>query len=315
MTTQFSVSQAKISKHWYEKIPYTFLGNVPIGRPTSIFSVSDISHATNSTKMSFLSQLAATQKPGVQLQLGHDTGIQSLDTGGFPANLQPLYAEENEGMRSVKRVSLAIQNNTGATVDNFQTNYTVAMKNLTTADKVLRGIALTSQDVQLQSKFQIRDQGIRPLAIETSLARSFWGHVLDEVLLTYSLPTQTFEITVDNVNATGGEYLILNSIAASAPIGNQVVLNISRDDDTNYGQVLADNMTLESPLHVWVPAVRSLTITMSAQVQMNSVPIRISYLRVKPSQLIEAMFGHVHESELSGEALTLYQQAMAGVLV
>lgn len=320
-TVQFDDSQIQSQKYWYEKVPYTYLeSSLPTTNPNTIFNVNSVATASQNKQIAILSDIAVTQVSGVNLQTQHGVSAVSNPTVGYPApNNGVVYGGQDEGVRSVGRLGLSLINSTGAAQSNVQCNYSVAVKNLSTADKILRGITLNSDDQKYAAKFNLQGEGKRPLPVSRIIDQYVMGQVLDEITYTQNISSVTSSLqVVENLFPNSGEMFILKDLAAEATFGNLVYLSLSRDYQKNYCQVLADNenanvSNIDRPFKCWIPALNNLSISIQAITTTPNVPVRFTVLRVKLTPYLRVLFGLENPLSLKGELATFYEQVQAGV--
>lgn len=310
----FSTSQISTAKFWYEKIPYTLLVSSLPTATTNVFSVTSVQQAAGNMWYARMCDVAATQNNLVQLTLSNTTDSSQIATSGLPGNLLPAMQGEDDGIFAVNSLSANVYNNTGSTVSNFQLNYAVAMRRATTAEKILRGIPLTAQDLAYQKEFNLPARGLRPLPVSTMLKRAFLGQVKSTKIQSV-VNTAPASTPIINEVAREGEILVLKRLSSSVvTVGNQVSITVSRDQDTNYVSVLADNIGGVG-VDMWLPALQTLNINLSAVTQTTNVTVYAEFLRIHRSPLIDMLFGRVDPSTLAPSDKATYDRAMAGELV
>lgn len=316
MPNTLNDQQIQNAKYWYEKVPYTFNGNFILGQNAPIFQVNNVATASKNSKIAIVSDLAPNHLANFLVVINTMGTSRQMATDAFPGNLAPVLTRVGSGFRSTGFLSLGVQNNTGAAVNNYAINYACAVKTLTTADKILRGLPLTARDMFLQTKFQLSNNGLRPLDLDETLKRAFWSQVIDEQVFAYEVDATAGQQTpVDNQQPQSGEILIITSIGVSATAGNGVTLNIDRDQEIGYVSVLADNMSIVNRSDAWIPLTERFRSYLTATTTTNNVEVMITALRVRRSMLIDIMFGMVNATTLTGANLEMFDQVEAGVLV
>lgn len=316
MGNLFDDSQAQIARYWYERVPYTSYIATLLPGKTNIFSATDISTATEGKKIGILGNLAMTQAAYVQLATESAGNTRLTAAAAYPPSLRPVMTAADDGIRSSRALGIYLTNSSGAVVNNAQINYTVAVKELTIADKVLRNMPLSAAEQSIQQKYQIGQQGIRPLAISKSLQQNWLSRVLSEEIYGYQQAVTSSPTTLENLVPGHNELLVITSIAmGGVPVGNQVTLTIQRDSDVGYVSILGDNLSLEYPLSVWIPATRQFSIGISAVTATAAATVRLTVKRLALSTVLQALFGKLNPAHLSREDLHLYEQVIAGVVV
>ncbi len=313
----FDDAQAQVSKYWYEKIPYTSYFESLQPSKTIVFSANDITTATDGKKIGILGNVAITQETGVSLATESDGNTRLTAAAAYPPNLQSVLSQTNSGIRSSRALGIYLTNSTGVALPNVQVNYTVGVKNLTVADKVMRNLSMTSSEQALADKYQIGTQGFRPLALSRSLEQAWLSRVVSEDIYAYQQSSVTStSTTLENIVPGHDEALVITSIAiGGVAVGNQVSLTIQRDSDVAYVSVLGDNLSLDYPMSVWIPALRQLSISLSAVTTTANVTVRLTVMRIALSTTLLAIFGKLNPIHLSAADLHLYEQILAGVVV
>lgn len=310
----FSKSQLQKARYWYEKLPYTHLSGSLTSGLNNIFNVYAINtNSAGPAKLAILGNLAVTQSDTVSLVATNMGERVQIATAAMPGSLTPTMTDTDRGLRSTNTLELQAVNN-GAPVANYQINYTVAVKTLSTAEKMFQGLPLTPADTQYANQFHLNESGgMRPLAISESLKRVFGGQIRTE--REYASLNNSSVGAVLNLTPAADEVLVVTGLASNAPLGNMVTLSITRDDDQDYVQVLADSMSVDTPVPMWLPVLRNMNLSISAQTATDNVVVRVTTATFKRSMVIQALFGLIDPAGLSGSQLNLYQQVMAGVVV
>ena len=316
MPAIFSANQIDRAVNWYERVPYTFLSTtgIPLTGQT-VFSIPNIQQKAKN-KMAILNKIGVTQTSGIQLLIQAMSNRRVEYTTAYPSTLTPILTELSEGFRSTGNLSLEINNNSGAaTTATFQLNYSVAIKSLTTAERILYGLPLSSTDQTYQHDFRFSNQGIRPWSLSRSLEYAFLGQILTQHVEAVNVNVSSAPLIVYNLQPNGPDRILLvRKIASQATTGNFVSIVLSRDTDVDYVSILADNMTIGNPFDVWIPVRSHLNVLMYSQTAETGVPFRIEVLELRKTTLIRALLGELDPTELNKDDLHLYQQAMAGVI-
>ena len=315
---QFSHKQLQTYRYGYEQMPYTAWDpDLAVGEET-IFEFQDLSQDTAVPYLALVNNLAATPTANVFLRLAGPGVPRQEATQCFPSGLAPVMAERDNGERSTSKMALKWFNNTGAVANNQQVNYVGALKALTTADKVLRGLPLTAEDRAYQKKFQIYLQGLRPLTVEETLTRIWRRSIVDEDFFTGVLNVGAAELSIPRFTVPAGTVFVIHSLAASIPsasVGNLVTLSLDRDTQENHMQVLLDNAPgLGTPWPLWITTKNTMRIVLQAQTATNNVVVRLGWYRVKITGLLSVVLGDTNPSALTGEDRHLYELLKAGVV-
>lgn len=318
LVPQFDKIQIQQYRYGYEQMPYTaFDPDLAVGEET-IFEFQDLPRDTNTPYLALVNNLASTQTADLFLRFAGPGVTRTESTLCFPNGLLPVMPTRDNGERSTSKMALKWYNNTGGTVTNAQVNYVGALKELTTADKVLRGLPLSPQDLAYQKKFQIYQQGLRPVTVEETLTRIWRRSIVDEDFFTGVVNVGTTPTAIPRFTVPAGTVFVVHSLAASLPsgsVGNQVIFNLDRDNQNNHLQVFLDNAPgLGVPWPLWITAKNSIRITLQAQTATNNVAIRLGWYRVKITGLLSIVLGETAPDQLTGEERHLYELYRAGVV-
>lgn len=314
---QFVHNHIQNYKYWYEQQPYTAFDAGLVPGEEEIFEIQNLP-ADVGPKMAIMGNVAASPTANLVVRVEGPVTVQNQSTLSFPSGLVPVMDGPDDGERSTSKIALKWLNNTGAVIDNTQVNYTGALKQLTTADKVMRGLPMDATDLRLQKKYQIYNQGLRPITIDEMKDRIWRRAILDEDFFTAAVNVGTTITYVPQFVVPSGTAFVLHRLAAvipSASIGNMVSLSITRDTQQNHVEVLLDNAPgLNVPWPLWVTAKDSFQISYVAQAATNNVALRLSWYRVKITGLLSVVLGQTDPTELKGEEKELYDRVRAGVI-
>ena len=314
MPNSFGDQQVINAVNWYEKLPYTFLGPIGLVTTTPIFQVLNVGTVSNKTKMAIVSDLAPDAVTNLNLNINTENNNRALVTSAFPGSLTPVLKRTGSGFRSTGSISLSPQNLTGAAIASYAVNYSAAVKRLTTADKILRGLALTPRDQILASRYQIGDTGFRPLDLEDVIDRAFMSQIIEEDVITVTTSaTAQQQIPVTNLLTRQDEILVITSIGMSAAAGNGVTLNIDRDSNLGYVSVLADNMSLTTLFDTWIPVKQQMNVYITATTTTSAI-VYMTVLRLRFSKVVQYLFGTI-TGALTPQDQQLIDEIEAGVLV
>lgn len=314
---QFVHNQIQTYRYWYELQPFTaYDPELSTGEET-IFAIRNIP-ADVGSHLAIMSHVAASQTEHVYLRMDGPVAVQSQYTKAFPSGLMPIMNGANDGLRSNTHLALKWNNNTGATVKPAQVNYAGALKRITTADKVLRGLPLDSTDKTLQKKYQIHNQGLRPITINEMLDRVWRRSIITEHVWSWTGTVGTSPTDVPVFTVPSGRVFVLHSLAGSMPsgsVGNMVMVSLDRDTQKNHVEVFVDNAPgLHQPFPMWVTARDSFQIAYQAQTSTDNVALRLAWYEVDITGLLSVVLGQTNPADLKGEERELYDRLRAGVV-
>lgn len=307
MGANFDNIQAQRARYWYERLPYTFYAEALQAGTTEVFDVRNVDTATDGQKMAIFGNFSAPNTAGINYNLRYGRNFQ-MPLGGLPSNT-PTMTSEDGGVRSTKELTLNMVNPSGATPV-MQVNYTGAFKTLTVADKVMLNLPLTEAEQALAGS--LPNDGSTPYSIRSNLDRVWRSQIISEEVYSYVQNVGTSSFTLQTETADPDEILVLTKLGANATVGNQVSININRDNDENYVSVLADNMTVDNPFDIWVPATSKLVFQVQAVTPQNNVPVWYSILRLRYSDTLKAMFGKLIPKNATQQRII--KQVEAGVI-
>lgn len=308
--------------YWYERQPFTAFDPDMSSGSEEVFSISNMLAATNNTQMAFVSGLAVTRTPGVSLKFVVGPDSQTNPTRGYPPALRSSDASWDDGTRVTQNMSLDWANNTGSGLTTAQQlTYFGGVKTLTTADKVLYGLtqALTAEDRHYIKKFNINQQGLRPLSLAESLERVFRRSIIEEITRTYDLTVGTTAQYIGPFAPPPGEILVVRSVAAdveSSDVGSLIQWSWLRDNQRKHLAFLLDNHPgLSYPWPIWMVATQRVGFNIKASTApSHTVPIRIRYWRVKYTTVIQGLLGVLNTGKISTQDQHILEQIRAGVI-
>ncbi len=320
--TRFDHAQLAQYRYWYERLPYTAYDPGLAPNSTDIVTIHDLTADTQGRQLAMLGQLAATPTTNVSLQAQADAMARNWPTVGWPAGLAPIAADADDGLRSTQQLLLSASNATGASLTTpFQVNFSGALKTLSTADRLLRGLPLSARDHQLAAKFQLKPgEGLRPLSVAEALDHAFRRAILSEDWQTYTLTAGTSPAALPAITVPGGgnELAVLHTIAASIPsasVGNLVQLTLGRDSQTDHLTVLLDNAAgLGTPWTCWSTAIRRWQPSVQAATSTDNVVLRLGWYRVRFTTLLMGLFGLIDVRTADRATQDLLDRLEAGVL-
>jgi hypothetical protein len=319
--TLFDHTQLSTYRYWYEQLPYTaYDGGLSTGA-TPLVAIQDLTADTQGKQLALLGGIATTPVSNVSLQAQADALNRNWPTVGWPSGLAPIGTRPDDGLRATQQLLLTANNTSGAALTSpFQLSFTGALKQLTTADRILRGLSLSAQDRALAAKFQLGLDGMKPLTIRESLEQAFGRAVLSEDWQTYTLTATSTASPLPalTVDAVGREALVLTSIAASIPtasVGNLVSFTLGRDTQTQHLTVLLDNAAgLDTPWPVWCTALQRFTLSVTAATTTDNVVLRLGWSRVRLTTVLQALFGLLDVASLDRASQDLVEKLQAGVV-
>lgn len=314
MANSFTDQQVTNAVYGYEKVPYTFLGTLATGR-TNIATIQNVATASNGEKMAILGDLAPDTASKTQLVVGTVGRTRQMSADAFPGTLTPINTYAGNGFRSTGILSLYALNNGTASITGYGLNYTGTVKPLTTADKLLRGLALTPEDHRLAVKYGLSNNGKYPLSMENSLRDTFYNQVIQEDVFAFTQDTSAGSPTpVETEFVNEQEVLIITKLSASGTTGQGLTLTINRDTNLTYVSLAVDNMTSQTFEDVWIPATSQLVFQLTSTTALTSVNVLMTVLRVHRSPIVKAKMNLLNPHGLTGVEAELYDQARAGVI-
>ena len=204
---------------------------------------------------------------------------------------------------------------------NFPTHYALWVVKPTVAHKLLYGIKLTVEEQELNKKLGISDtveKGLLPLPISQQIEREY--HILGEethtAAVTIAAPNTLY--TIENLYPRPNEFLVLTRIAAAPGLaGDNVRILISRDGDSELAEVATFPLSpiVGGEVRCFIPAVRELSLQTTASVvpvaPFVPFPFRLTFLRVKWTNILRVRFGQVSRNEVPSD---LFDKVQAGVV-
>jgi hypothetical protein len=319
VSTQFSHSQIGLYRNWYERIPYTALDTALANLGTDLVNVASVAQSTGGQKIALLSDLAATQTAQVSLVLNQPAGETRYWTQALNPGLLPAIGEDRASLSATGTLGLQWMNETGSALTTTQqANYVIAVKSLTTWEKVQRGLihqqGWTPLDDTLWALFQ--HQSVRPMTLREAL-RLGWT-IQESGWTTQVVNVGTGLTPIGPYQPSADFVYVLHTLAASIPsgsVGNLIQLQVIRDNEDPLWTLLLDNTAgLQYPWHPWVTAQNQLGFRVTATTATNGVVLRLGWYKVRKTRVLQALMGDLDYARLSGASQTLYAQIAAGVI-
>ena len=301
MGASFGRDQIAQARYGYERVTYTWgPGTLGTGL-TPVFDVSGWNPTDDpAQKAVVLEAIAVTQNPAVQLIWTYDGSSSNVAQGwtdAFPAGLRPytLHAQ------AVSRISLAVNNVSGSAITGFQLNYTVSVRLLTVAEKLLYGYPLSPADLDALKTLPPVDgqdglQQVQALVAKGTLPIDFRSRTYDALFANRRLPDlgvavpQHLTIPTGGSSATQaipvarGQYGLL--VAMGVEGQPTVTLSIDRDSDLGYWQFNGAAVAAadDAPLNAFIPFKERLVINVLGS--PGTYAIRPYVLSLAPSDLL-----------------------------
>lgn len=327
--TSFNREQMARARYYYERLPYTALDPALAVLETPLVNESNIAEDVGADKLAIISRIGVTQTAGINLVMAGDKISRQESTTAFPPNFEPLMSTDNDGERSQGILKLAWNNVSGATATaTQQVTFHGTVKQLTVAEKILRGYSLTAAEQTLAAQFHLGDPsdpfppGTRPFSQQEMLEQIWGRYILDEDFVAYAYPsvgTVPVPFAEARPNRPGEEVLVWHTLAGgladAADVGKGVQLTLKRDMQINLNTVLLDNASPIYPMRPWVTALNTLQWSLSAQqATTGAVVIRVHWYRVRLTNVLRVILGLAPVSDLQSTDKHLYDQIRAGVV-
>lgn len=322
----FDATQLERYRPPYERMVYTAMDPALANLLTPIFSIQDVA-VPQPSAVAILSGLGVTQTPGVNLLMAGNTNTTTQPTAGFPPALGLTETDEDSGLRSGGNLALTWQNTTGSALTSLQqVTYLGAVKQLTVADRILRGLPLAPAQQELAARYGLqaadgRLAGARVQTIAALLRQIYRQAIIEELIQTVYIPTvqagqqPQLQITAQP-RVVGEEVLVWHSLAAAVPsgsVGNGVVLTVYRDNQKPIQTLFLDNLSLTTSVRPWLPAQQLLQWFVSANTTTADVAFRVRWFRCRMTRTLQIALGLVPSADFSKADQALADQLQVGV--
>lgn len=350
MPTAFGMTALRQARYWCERFAYSGGPlSVPSGLST-VFSVAAWNQGRNEVLQAEIDGIAVTRHSALQLRViadPHDTlnGGEPVDSMALPVGLEwhPLRATAHDTLH------LQLTNTSAAAIADLSINYTVTVRRLTAADKLLhqhvglRGVPLTAEEEQalkqldlarevngrlivdktgLQQLQELVRKGTSPISLERMLSGLYHNRETREPPIG-RYPTVTsddqvlwlFRADINPSNPTQGRFLVLSEIAVPSPpaLADDVWIRVDRDGDLGVVELRASQLTVPAPVRIVATdylRIRVQRVAVGAAVQ---VPIRIRLHELVLSDVVAVQLGLVrHPAQLEHPAN--YWKTIAGLV-
>ncbi len=324
MANAFSAQQVQLMAYGEEEVTYTWGPGTALGglaNQTTVFDISGWNTPGTLDYAAILTSLSATQNASVQLLWTYDGNTSDTAQGwtdAMPSGMRPMpiYAP------AVDRLSLVIQNTSGAPILNYQLNYTVRVKRLTLAEKFLlqRTYTPSAEETQLAELLgptTIADIQARVANGDLPMDVRLWNQALVRPHRlgdpTNAVPRHFVVGVTGTAQAifrpTKGNALLVESIAAEGAQNARVVLNRDGVTVPNSGYVDVQGTAFVQtddapwPYIVWATQFIQAQVIASA----GTYTVRLGMREVKLSTLLAQHLG------LERTATAQYAQVRLGL--
>jgi len=322
MGSVFGRDQITAARYRDEEVLYTWGPNTLNTGITTVFDVSDWNPNDDpGQKVAVLTSLAATQNSGVQLLWTYD-GTSSSPAQGWtdalPSGLRPW----GLNAQAASRLSLAINNMTGAAVNGFQLNYTVRVKALSVAEKLFYGYPVPDSDLEQvallpQESGMSGIQQVQALLSKGTLPIDFRTRTFDALFRNRRMPDYgsaiPMHITIPansqgaqiSIPLRSGQYGLLTKLGIEGQPA--IVVSVDRDTDTGYMTVngAAFASADDAPARVFIPAKTRYVINVTGAA--GTYAVRPTIYILQPSDLLTIHLG------LATTPARNYQKVLAGL--
>ena len=230
----FTALQVSSMTFGHETVTYTFgPQNLPTGS-TTIFSATAFNRGVSPTKQAILTRIASTQSAGVNLYWSHDGKTSDSSQGyadAMPSGMQfiDVFAP------AVSTLGLFADNNSGAAIANWQCTYTVDVRDLTVAEKLFYGYALSEEDRSFMEAIRVGPN--EPPSLEQLQA------AVDEGTYPIDFATRTIDALYRNRRVATNSGAVPRHFVVGSSGSDQLVIRV----DPGTVQVLRGLAVLGSP--------------------------------------------------------------------
>lgn len=202
-------------------------------------------------------------------------------------------------------------------IASFIAHYGLWVTKPTVADKLLRGIHLTQKEQALSDKLGIRnsvEKGVLPLPPSLQIEREYpiMGEETHTAAATIAVANTFY--TLASLYPRPGEFLVLTRLAAAPGTAAQNIrIVIDRDGDGEIAEVATFPLSTVTggEIRCFLPAMRELRLTTTADVAPGVHLFRYTILRVKLNNILRLRFGLMDPSDAPGD---LADKVAGGVL-
>ena len=299
MSITYSTSDITHARpYWLERTPYnTVIDSIAAGATQNVFSVNGWNTAPGSSNMvAELYSLGITQYPQLQVAITYDGNTDRFFADDFPMALQQL----RMGHSARSNLVVNLTNNGTTTLTNVQVQYVCQSWRSPPSYKILQGYALTAAEktVALGAGLGLnpnQDEGLFPIPLESVIDRSYknrrtepWVRFANDITLGAAGVGQV----IDQVQAMPNELLVVTDVGVDADFDDGGTFSVDRDNDATHIQLDADQLSVNDPLDMWVPALNHLTFHYeSTLLPAAAVPIRFGILHVSLDLILDLRMG------------------------
>lgn len=308
MSSSFSRTDLQAAQpYWYERIPYAFSAqNLGASGAVPLFAVQGWNGGGAPGTLVILREVAVDPWPGVVAQVTADTQTYRPYVDSL-AHQRPAHG----GWAGVRNLSFQISNQTattlpplGLTIPTLRGRYQVAIWQMPTFEKLLRGTGLTPTDMAYLTALGFgtdptNQKGWYPTPIPAVIERTYANRqIAPPIAWAQGVQATAQESTITTVTAQSNQLLVLREIAAVAPPEAGVTLTVDRDDDAGHIVLPADQVGRDG-VDCFVPALNHLTFKIQATAPPSSrVPLRFTIWVLSLSNILRARLGLLSEAGL-----------------
>ena len=178
--------------------------------------------------------------------------------------------------------------NSAGAVTNYPTRHSFIVSPITIAEKLKFNVALNPEEQRTVTKLLERGIDVRQM-VRFGLLPIPFPQFVEKLYPVIKREIRGFRVTVPT---TGSEALtvvpekdtaiILEKIAADVALAtDSVIIDVNRDNDTNYLALNGAAMRIEEPMPVFIPATSNLSIDINAGVAQTDYRLRATFSRIR----------------------------------
>ncbi len=232
-------------------------------------------------------------------------------------------------IRAKRSAEISLRNIGVAAVNNQSLCYSLWVYKPNVVQKIAQGDTLTPDERKIADEYNLYEpveKGIRPMTIpgrwpnQSSYMLEREYEILEEISPSFVTNIGVAETVISEIASRPDEAIIITGIwtvAAAAP-GDNVRIRISRDNDDNLVEIVANGigglagmLAARGGVPLWIPALNVIRISTIATVANAAHAVGFSMIRVRITDILRARWGLASRDELPGN---VWDKVMGGIL-
>lgn len=221
-------------------------------------------------------------------------------------------------------LTLNVQNQTGSTISDQWTNWSIEVDRPSVATKLQfpEAFVVSPEEEELARTFGVGPRDVLPRPLSWIIANEYAGHIVDTIPFSATKDVaDTGTTSFFGVNVQGGTMLVLRSLYISAGSGSDgLTAQLTVDEQSDFLSLPAYSVGNGNPVATFIQAEKSISLQCTATSASNSVSVAGVVWVVRLTDLIRARLNlgvqNAIERDAKGNILktSVRNKLLAGVL-